>query len=1017
MTIINDYLEHTVHWKKQYGEKTLVLMQVGSFYEVYALKDGGGKLVGSNIEDFSRINDMLIANKNVRVKGPVKDITESTQMFSVAMAGFGLTQLDKYVGKLQENGYTVAVYNQDIQGKNTTRSLSEIISPGTYFSPDNTSPTNHTMCIWLERSRANKFMPSQITAGISWIDIFTGKTNLSQFTREYNHNPCTYDELERLVAINNPSECILVTNLDGEYLEDIVNYAGISSVKVHKVILDSGSEMAEFADKAQKQNYQQSVCNQYFPTMSSDYLINIFPTHLLAVQSFIFLLDFIYKQNPSLVYKLSLPTIDNTEDNLRLANHSLQQLNIIDEGRHHGKLKSVGDLLNNCVTVMGQRQFLYNLNNPTTNKEELNMSYDITDVVLTKELWKGYREKLNGIHDLEKLKRKMIIKKITPKDFSVFYSDLMSIISLDKSIKGEEEVLLYVEKVRNKGRQTPASESIKDLCECLATDLARHFYLEKCLDINNVSTEYLSSLCIDKLSFIKPGICEEVDSLLEGCVDSRKKLEAISKWLSNKVGSIEKKAKTTTFIKIHETPKTDPVLMGTKRRMTLLKSVLEKESAKKTPLEYEDFSGKVQHFMFTYDDLVYITMGSNKKDLVVTNPDIRTLTTKIQQAETKLVSATLAYYRGYVEEFVKYQEHFTEISDFVSTIDLLQCKGYIANKYNYCKPTIVSSEKPFFSMKELRHPLIEHLQTKEIYVTNDVCMGEAGDKDGMLLYGTNAVGKTSLIKSIGVNVIMAQAGLYVACSEMEYYPYQSIFTRILGNDNIFKGLSTFEVEMSELCTILKLADEDSLILGDELCSGTESDSALSIFTASLETLHERKSTFLFATHFHEIQKYGEIGELDRMVSKHMEVTYNAQKDLLVYDRKLRDGAGDSMYGLEVCKSLHLPDTFLERAHSIRMKYNKTKRGILSEEGSHFNVKKIGGICEMCREERGTDTHHLQHQKGANMRNSYIGSFHKNHKANLMTLCEGCHHKIHNTDEQHKRIKTSEGYTLECVSDK
>ena len=99
MTIINDYLEHTVHWKKQYGEKTLVLMQVGSFYEVYALKDGGGKLVGSNIEEFSRINDMLIANKNVRVKGPVKDITESTQMFSVAMAGFGLTQLDKYVDR------------------------------------------------------------------------------------------------------------------------------------------------------------------------------------------------------------------------------------------------------------------------------------------------------------------------------------------------------------------------------------------------------------------------------------------------------------------------------------------------------------------------------------------------------------------------------------------------------------------------------------------------------------------------------------------------------------------------------------------------------------------------------------------------------------------------------------------------------------------------------------------------------------------------------------------------------
>ena len=109
-----------------------------------------------------------------------------------------------------------------------------------------------------------------------------------------------------------------------------------------------------------------------------------------------------------------------------------------------------------------------------------------------------------------------------------------------------------------------------------------------------------------------------------------------------------------------------------------------------------------------------------------------------------------------------------------------------------------------------------------------------------------------LIKSVGIAVIMAQAGLYVPCSSFRYSPYTRIFTRILGADNIFKGLSTFAVEMSELRAILNQADENSLVLGDELCSGTESDSALSIFTAGLEHLHAKKSTFLFATHFHEV---------------------------------------------------------------------------------------------------------------------------------------------------------------------
>ena len=140
-------------------------------------------------------------------------------------------------------------------------------------------------------------------------------------------------------------------------------------------------------------------------------------------------------------------------------------------------------------------------------------------------------------------------------------------------------------------------------------------------------------------------------------------------------------------------------------------------------------------------------------------------------------------------------------------------------------------------------------------------------------------------------------------------------------------------------TILRGADKDSLILGDELCSGTESDSALSIFTAGVETLHERKSTFLFATHFHEIQNYSEIKALHNMCAKHMAVLYDKSKNVLVYDRKLRDGPGDAMYGLEVCKSLSLDDDFLKRAHEIRCKYNDDVLHLLDAKKSHFNSKK------------------------------------------------------------------------------
>ena len=217
--------------------------------------------------------------------------------------------------------------------------------------------------------------------------------------------------------------------------------------------------------------------------------------------------------------------------------------------------------------------------------------------------------------------------------------------------------------------------------------------------------------------------------------------------------------------------------------------------------------------------------------------------------------------------------------------------------------------------------------------------------------------------------------------------------------------------MSELRTIITLADKNSLILGDELCSGTESDSALSIFTAGLETLHEKRSTFLFATHFHEVTKYDEVKSLDRVAFKHMEVSYDAESDCLVYDRKLKDGPGDTMYGLEVCKSLNLPGEFLKRAHDIRMKYNDTSRGLLSHGTSHFNTLKVGGKCEICQEKQGTEVHHLQHQVNAKNSNSYIDTFHKNHVANLINICGKCHDQIHKDNTEHRITKTTTGYKL------
>jgi DNA mismatch repair protein MutS len=208
-----------------------------------------------------------------------------------------------------------------------------------------------------------------------------------------------------------------------------------------------------------------------------------------------------------------------------------------------------------------------------------------------------------------------------------------------------------------------------------------------------------------------------------------------------------------------------------------------------------------------------------------------------------------------------------------------------------------------------------------------------------------------------------------------------------------------------------------MILGDELCSGTEIMSAISIFVAGIHKLYTSKSSFIFATHLHEIVDYDEIKNMETVYMKHMEVTYDKKEDCLVYDRKLKDGSGNSMYGLEVCKSLNLPQDFLDMAYDVRMKYHPETGSVLSLKTSVYNSKKIVSVCEKCHTKSGKEVHHLTYQSFAD-ENGTIQTkdavFHKNSLGNLLTLCEECHNEIHKKNEKLKKIRTTRGTILKSV---
>ena len=95
---------------------------------------------------------------------------------------------------------------------------------------------------------------------------------------------------------------------------------------------------------------------------------------------------------------------------------------------------------------------------------------------------------------------------------------------------------------------------------------------------------------------------------------------------------------------------------------------------------------------------------------------------------------------------------------------------------------------------------------------------------------------------------------------------------------------------------------------------------------------------------------------------HLAVEFNNELDCLVYERKLKPGAGPCNYGLEVCKSLKLPETFLEMANEIRLKQFPKEMNVSSNGKTYYNRNKMKSNCEICSDEIGIDTHHLLHQK-------------------------------------------------------
>lgn len=291
----------------------------------------------------------------------------------------------------------------------------------------------------------------------------------------------------------------------------------------------------------------------------------------------------------------------------------------------------------------------------------------------------------------------------------------------------------------------------------------------------------------------------------------------------------------------------------------------------------------------------------------------------------------------------------------------------------------------------LRHLLVEANPSIR-YVSNDLCLGEH-EGHGILLFGQNSAGKSTLMKSLGVAVMMAQSGMFAPCTRMMWRPVRSFFTKIGSRDNIWKGRSTFITEMSELRHILERSDDRSLILCDELTSGTETFSATGIVASTLSQLLSQKSHFIMTTHLHTLKQFPKLMEDRRLRVMHLSMEYDAKTKNIYFDRILRDGYGKSIYGLEIAEYLGFSPEFLKNAYAYRSQLDRDDDRSAPKKRSRYNSKKWVDKCEKCGSTEELHTHHIEPQVLAD-EDGFIGNHHKNRLSNLMVLCRECHEHEH-----------------------
>jgi DNA mismatch repair protein MutS len=948
VNIVEEYFRLHKKYADKYGkDNTILFLQVGSFFEAYqTLEDG------FNLQNISDILNILVSKKN-------KSIIE-VSIKNPYMLGFPIITLDKFLKILIDNGFNIVIGEQITPPPNPKRAITHVYSPGTYI--ENTQPdSNNILSIYIEEIKSN------LIIGLSIIDLSTGKSIIHEMYSSNDDEKICLDNTIRFMYGNQAKEIILTSNnLNETKLKSIIAYLEISDKFYHHQTI---TQLINNGRKSLfKLSYQQEVLRKVYPDIGL-----LTPIEYLDLEninfgrlSFIILLNYAYDHSHNIINNIAKPELYTESKYLNLGNNAIFQLNLLTTNQNE---KSLFDIINKTSTPMGRRMLKYSIAQPLINHKTILDRYNFIKLIMINNKWEDIEKRLIGINDIERLNRKINLLIINPNDLYIWIQSMSNSIELFNYIYINQ---LSIENINVRDLLIRLNEMLGFISGNLLIE-----ELQKYL-INDISNQI----------FCK-NMHPDIELLVNKINRCKNYMDAISWGLSD---FLDNYIQSKSNIKIEYNEREGHFLILTKRRAEVLIQLLEKN--KIIVFNYNNIEYKI-----VKDDLQFkhLPKGNNSKIFI---KEMEKNSSYIIEYEEELKLLQKEYYIKFLSKLSSMYNLFIEsISMFIATIDYLKSGAKIAIKNHYIIPELITNKKSFLNAIELRHPIIELLNVDKEYIPIDIELG-TDKQDGILLFGLNSAGKSSLQKSIGISIIMAQMGYPVAATKFSFSPYENLYTRISSNDNIYKGLSSFALEISELRAILKRSNSNTLVIADEVCKGTEHKSSLIIVQTMLEILSNKKTSFITATHLHDITKIERLHKISNIKMYHLHVEYNENTNTIIYDRKLTEGSGDNFYGLNVAKYLIADNVFMKLANEIKKEVFEIA-DIVPDKLSNYNNNLYMDKCHICQKqpkksEIPLETHHIIFQKdfinGINMNRFHIQ---KNHKSNLVVLCSNCHDMIDN----------------------